>query len=321
MPQFSGGCGKNNQYGRSERRDSHMDPRHFNAPDISTRGALLFGDDCAGTDEALAAIENAGLSCRILDRVESAHLALRGAHVDLVVIETAATSQSDIDALLARIIPYIRETDTPIVATASMDQIDLLWSQLAPIGAQILCQPTAHDRRVAIEAVLGRPACTTLQDSSPARARELEILHNDVARLVKTVRGMVESSHDDTAASPMPGASPAASADEVRHVIRTRRLRDRFFDSGLFADPAWDMLLDLYAAHLERREVSISSLCIAAATPPTTALRWIGLMTDANIFERRPDERDKRRHLVMLSDTALHAIDRYFAALRSMSFG
>jgi hypothetical protein len=40
----------------------------------------------------------------------------------------------------------------------------------------------------------------------------------------------------------------------------------------LFADPGWDILLDLYAARQEGKQVSVSSLCIAAAVPPTTAL-------------------------------------------------
>ena len=34
----------------------------------------------------------------------------------------------------------------------------------------------------------------------------------------------------------------------VRRIIRQRQLRARFFEADLFADPAWDMLLDLTAA-------------------------------------------------------------------------
>ena len=29
-------------------------------------------------------------------------------------------------------------------------------------------------------------------------------------------------------------------------------MRSRYFDEDMFADPAWDMLLDLFAAQLER---------------------------------------------------------------------
>ena len=108
---------------------------------------------------------------------------------------------------------------------------------------------------------------------------------------------------------------PTVSARDVRTVIRQRRLRDEMFDSELFADPAWDMLLDLYAARLDRSRVSVSSLCIAAAVPATTALRWIKTLTDTGLFERKADQHDARRIFVQLSDEATTAMHRYFARL------
>ena len=75
------------------------------------------------------------------------------------------------------------------------------------------------------------------------------------------------------------------------------------------------MLLDLYAARLERQPVSVSSLCIAAAVPATTALRWIKTMTDAGIFLREADPQDGRRIFIALSDGANEAMARYFEAL------
>src|SRR3546814_18726533 len=74
--------------------------------------------------------------------------------------------------------------------------------------------------------------------------------------------------------------------------------------------PAWDMLLDLYAACYERRQVSVSSLCIAAAVPATTALRWIKNMTDAGLLDRSCDPNDARRIFLGISEKARFAIDR-----------
>jgi predicted transcriptional regulator len=65
----------------------------------------------------------------------------------------------------------------------------------------------------------------------------------------------------------------------------------------LFADPAWDMLLDLLQAEIAQHRVPVSSLCIAAAVPATTALRWIKTMTDVGLFKRRADPHDGRRCL------------------------
>jgi DNA-binding MarR family transcriptional regulator len=91
-------------------------------------------------------------------------------------------------------------------------------------------------------------------------------------------------------------------------------LRDQFFGTALFEDPGWDMLLDLYAAELEQARVSVSSLCIAAAVAPTTALRWIARMTDTGLFERRPDMHDRRRAFMVLSERASEAMRGYILA-------
>lgn len=104
-------------------------------------------------------------------------------------------------------------------------------------------------------------------------------------------------------------------AKAVRRMLRQRRMREQYFPADLFADPAWDMLLDLYAARLERRPVSVSSLCIAAAVPATTALRWIKTMTDAGLFLREADPHDGRRIYIALTESAADAMARYFEAL------
>jgi hypothetical protein len=83
---------------------------------------------------------------------------------------------------------------------------------------------------------------------------------------------------------------PPLSADTVRSVLRARRLRARFFSEEMFADPAWDMLLDLLQAEIAQLRVPVSSLCIAAAVPATTALRWLKTMVSKGLFVRRVEQ-------------------------------
>src|SRR5205823_11146918 len=106
---------------------------------------------------------------------------------------------------------------------------------------------------------------------------------------------------------------PALSVDTVRSVIRARRLRTRYFPEDFFADPAWDMLLDLLQAELSQLRVPVSSLCMAAAVPATTALRWVNKMVHRGIFIRRADPHDGRRFFVELAPDASNAMRRYFA--------
>lgn len=98
----------------------------------------------------------------------------------------------------------------------------------------------------------------------------------------------------------------------VRRIIRQRRLRNDYFDTAEFADPMWDMLLDLTAARADHQRVSTKALCIASGVPPTTALRWIGQMVDAGLIERIQDDADRRRFFLRLTDRAARSMARYF---------
>ncbi len=109
------------------------------------------------------------------------------------------------------------------------------------------------------------------------------------------------------------------SSENVHSRIRARAVRLQLFEEGLFADPAWDMLLDLMAARLDRQRVAVSSLCIAAAVPPTTALRWIKTLTDHGLFVRTADPQDGRRVFIELSDKAAAQLSAYLRAVQRIS--
>ena len=102
----------------------------------------------------------------------------------------------------------------------------------------------------------------------------------------------------------------------ARELLRERRLREEIFGESLFSDPSWDMLLDLFASTEEGRSVSVSSLCIAATVPPTTALRWIEVLFERGLVTRSRDPSDGRRVFVRLSPTASTSMVRYLQKVR-----
>jgi len=97
----------------------------------------------------------------------------------------------------------------------------------------------------------------------------------------------------------------------VRIYLRCRRLRERLLPREIFGEPAWDILLDLYAAHLEGKAVSISSACIASAVPTTTALRWLSRLVECGLIERSLDASDARRAHVRMTEDGLQAVTRW----------
>ncbi len=113
------------------------------------------------------------------------------------------------------------------------------------------------------------------------------------------------------------GPSPydAVLARKIRSIQSARADRARFFDVELFGEPAWDILLDLFAISLEQRRVSITGLCNASGVPLTTALRWIASLEERAHIVRREDPLDARRTFIMLSERGLSAMREYFDSL------
>jgi hypothetical protein len=88
-----------------------------------------------------------------------------------------------------------------------------------------------------------------------------------------------------------------------RAMLASRRKMEQYFPN-LFADPARDMLLDLFVAVEEGRDMSVTSCCIAAMVPPTTALRWLALLKEQGLVLEEPDTRDRRQKLLHLAPYA-----------------
>ena len=181
----------------------------------------------------------------------------------------------------------------------------------------MLVDASAADRAAALAlatSTAGRPM--RLSDVAADRsAEQLRQLSEEVNRIATMLARL--SIGPDIAPRPAAvaasGDAPQVSVETVRKVIRARRLRARFFPEDLFADPAWDMLLDLLQAELSHLRVPVSSLCIAAAVPATTALRWLKTMVSEGLFIRRSDPHDGRRVFVELAPDTRNALNLYFA--------
>jgi hypothetical protein len=229
------------------------------------------------------------------------------------------------ERLLGQIDRGAGECGLAAVVAAPRAMIDAVAAQLSSPAIEILIAPSAGERAAAAAmltsfAARGPAAWDTARDVDSSRLRQLS---DEVARIAATLARLSGEAGDGLSGDPLRDGlraaddsdAPSVGADTVRAAIRARRLRERYFDSQLFADPAWDMLLDLFAAEIAQSRVPVSSLCIAAAVPPTTALRWIKAMTQSKLFVRRADPRDGRRIFVELAPATSLAMRRYFAAL------
>ncbi|EZP50922.1 MULTISPECIES: MarR family winged helix-turn-helix transcriptional regulator [Sphingomonas] len=284
---------------------------------------------------------------RLLRRIGWAQVAatlplLAGRHV--IVVEASGLAAPVLDETLPLIAAHLAEHDVAAVIAFDGVQIDVIARHLLGAAADLLCDPDPQQRVTSLVAAM-RPARPRLRDrlrdavQTEREPYQPNIRETDEERLRRLTDGMARISRfaaevmrmsgtpadlGDRRASygSEPAVGAAVRAQEVRRLIQCRQLRSKFFGQfggeALFEDPAWDMLLDLFAAELEGAQVSVSSLCIAAGVAPTTALRWIAKMTELGLFIRHPDPTDRRRAFMTLSPRASEAMRAYMLAMRKI---
>lgn len=242
-------------------------------------------------------------------------------------------------AALSRLDLRAVQSGAQLVVSTTVEALDDVFGCLDLSGAQILVDPSRADRVLALGRVLAQVPRLRVRELSEEDRLALLRLTEQVSQIAARLDKLAPPADPDGSGdsvfrfeSPRPAFASAIDGDPgdrlvraarpplpdprlVRRIIRQRQLRARFFDGDLFADPAWDMLLDLTAARAEHTRVSVTSLCIASGVPPTTALRWIGQMTESGLLERVEDEADRRRAFIALTDKAADAMARYFAEL------
>ena len=279
---------------------------------------LIAGDGEAALERAARIVEASDL--RIADTV-----ALEGAPgriqqqaaASAVWVELDTDRGEVMDRLLDQLNRDVGDGRYPAIVAAPSALLDPIAARLTEAAIYLVVDGDDATRTTALALALagaGRP--DRLSDvASDQNATRLRQLSDEVSRIASTLARLSTGPAPSIRATDQPPAAgelTQVSADTVRTVIRARRLRSRYFQEDMFADPAWDMLLDLLQAELAQLRVPVSSLCIAAAVPATTALRWLKTMTQQGIFVRRADPHDGRRVFVELAPAASQAMRRYF---------
>ncbi len=299
----------------------------------------IFGPRAAVRDEIAKDLAGAGfrtLDGGALAGVMDGPVALLG---DVVVIDCPALDGAAM-AALARLDARAARGGAKLVVSTSLGALDDVFGLLDQSAPDILVAPSRAERVLAVGRACGEAGASRLREMSEEERLHLLQLSRQVDAIARSLDRLSSAQLGATGEWGAPGtASLATSLGEakpeyraadhgarhahslpdpklVRQIIANRGRRARFFDANLFADPAWDMLLDLTAAHGEGQKVSVISLCIAAAVPATTALRWLTQMVETGVFQRVADQVDKLRVFIELSDQAKAGMAGFFESLQ-----
>jgi DNA-binding MarR family transcriptional regulator len=90
--------------------------------------------------------------------------------------------------------------------------------------------------------------------------------------------------------------------DHILSVLLVRRARSAILGEQLFSDPAWDILLELYAARLGEREVSLEDVARAIDTPESTVTRWVRALEERGLVHSRIDLDEAHEVWISLTD-------------------
>jgi hypothetical protein len=272
--------------------------------------ALLFANAAEGDEQASRLAERAGWRVIASGAMEGAAARLgRQAGVDVVLFDAAAAEGGEFEAIGEALGDCPADGGFGCIVLLAAEALDRVPPSLWAAGVDLVCAPTEAEW-LAVSALAAQPRTLRLHDVGKGRALpRLQQLTEDAERLATA---LAELSAEEEAAIRRDDLKDApVDAGLVRSIIRVRRLRDQYLRSDLFADPAWDMLLDLMAARLEGRKVAVSSLCIAAAVPPTTALRWIKTLCDQGLIVRVADPQDGRRVFIELAARTASDMEAY----------
>lgn len=118
---------------------------------------------------------------------------------------------------------------------------------------------------------------------------------------LRTVRSLAEAAESRT-------VTERQLVEGARQLLQARIKMAKLVPKGLFRDPAWDMMLELFISGEEGGILFVKQLMIASGESSGAAMRRIDRLENAGFIVRIPDPLDHRRVIVRLTDRARTAM-------------
>lgn len=102
---------------------------------------------------------------------------------------------------------------------------------------------------------------------------------------------------------------------QISAAKRDRAHRETYLPSELFAEPAWEILLEVYSFEILSCAVTQSEILARIGVPVTTSLRWMKMLEAKDLVARMPMSEESTEVLVTLTPAGVKAMDGYFSRL------
>ncbi|GAB5486450.1 MAG: hypothetical protein Pars2KO_00200 [Parasphingorhabdus sp.] len=121
---------------------------------------------------------------------------------------------------------------------------------------------------------------------------------------VKRIASNGQSRHDDKDTLTN-NVDDDALVNRAENLLKWSRLKAQSLNlgTGLFSDSCWDMCLDIYICDLKGEQITVSSVAHSSGIPMTTAMRYINVMSEEGLLEKKPNPSDNRMVFVSTSSS------------------
>ena len=110
-------------------------------------------------------------------------------------------------------------------------------------------------------------------------------------------------------------SDPETKEGLVQQLLHARSIRGDHLPGKLFSDPAWDMLLHLFAARLGRRTLSEAALFSLSGLSAGTGERWLIAFDAERLVRRFGGGVAEAQPCVALSEEGRRSMDDYFRTM------
>ena len=125
----------------------------------------------------------------------------------------------------------------------------------------------------------------------------------------------------DLRTMPEPDAPPGWPIDQlgfartIESLLALRRLRAAYVDARMFGEPAWELLLALFQAHLGGGSMQMESLLQDVGPYPSTTRRWLDALEELGLVSCD----DQSQGPVRLTDAGVARMTRALVAMQEVA--
>lgn len=101
----------------------------------------------------------------------------------------------------------------------------------------------------------------------------------------------------------------------ARSLLNSRRVRKQYFQSDIFGEPAWEILLALYVTQESGARLTMTKLAEWIEAPLTTVARWVKALEEQSLVQRVEHPTDRRTIFIRLHEAGRSALDAYLASI------